>query len=1082
MYGTKAGNLDFVNGVDSFVQTAKAHKNLQDDGYVYCPCIDCKNQKQFGNVEQIRFHLLFRGFMPNYQVWNKHGEVGETMHSVHEDRHETVEETTNPEIVEETGHESVNETMQETLVADDVVDALDQMIRDAEPDFLDKKNLKKLEQMRIDARTPLYPSCSVSKLEANLMLLEMKSSNGLSDKGFDDLLSLLQKLLPSPNGLPENTYQAKQMICPMGLEVQKIHACPKDCILYHGKYEDLDACPVCSASRYKCPESALSMKGDRNKRPPAKVVWYFPIIPRLKRLFANAKTAKLMRWHAEDRLVDGNLRHPADGSQWRAINYKYKNRFAKEIRNIRFGLSTDGMCPFNMVSSKHSTWPVTLCIYNLPPWLCMKRTYIMMPLLIQGPKQPGNDIDVYLEPLVDDLMKLWNDGVKVWDEYKREHFTLKAILFVTITDLPGLGSLAGQVTKGYKGCVVCLDDTDARWLKNSNKMVYMGHRRFLPKAHPYRRNKKSFDGTRDERLPPKFLDGKEIYKKVSKLRVVLGKGKGSVPAPADSLWKKNSLFWRLPYWQDLIVRHALDGMHLTKNVTESTLGTLMAMKGKGKDSLETRQDLQDMNVRSELHPITQHDGKTKLPVASWTLDKIEKRKICSFFHELKVPTGYSSNIRRLANMKELKFNMSCMKAHDCHVIMTQLLPVALRGVLPVKVRDPIIKLCSFFNAISHKVIDPNTLDKLQADLIHTINRLEMHFPPTFFDISVHLITHLVAQIKALGPIFLHQMFPFERLMSVLRKYVRNRYRPEGCMVNGWSTEEAVEFCTYYLDLNRMGVPVSRHEGRLGGRGMIGEQSVRIDDLASFNQAHFTVLQQASVVSPYIEMHKRELQGKYRGRSEAWLTKQHKEEFGSWLRLKLAGVDTGNAQLDLLAIGPSSTVLKFQGYEINAYTFYTRKQDEKSTNQNSGVRIDAYNDNRQLETYYGFIEEIWELEYGPLKIPLFRCQWIKLPKGVFTDKYGMTVVDLTNIGYRDEPFIWAKDVVQVFYAKDLANEGKHVVLQGKRKIVGVENMTEDEEKGFQDMPPLGPDIDLPVFEEGEEPAYVRLDHNEALIVN
>ena len=94
------------------------------------------------------------------------------------------------------------------------------MIRDEEPEFLDEKNLKKLEQMRIDAKTPLYPCCSVSKLEANLMLLEMKSSNGLSDKGFDDLLNLLQKLLPSPNGLSENTYHAKQIICPMGLEVQ----------------------------------------------------------------------------------------------------------------------------------------------------------------------------------------------------------------------------------------------------------------------------------------------------------------------------------------------------------------------------------------------------------------------------------------------------------------------------------------------------------------------------------------------------------------------------------------------------------------------------------------------------------------------------------------------------------------------------------------------------------------------------------------------------------------------------------------------------------------------------------------------
>ena len=61
-------------------------------------------------------------------------------------------------------------------------------------------------------------------------------------------------------------------------------------------------------------------------------------------------------------------------------------------------------------------------------------------------------------------MTLWNEGVRVWDEYKREHFTSRGLLFVTITDLPGLGSVSGQVTKGYQGCVVCLDDTHARWL------------------------------------------------------------------------------------------------------------------------------------------------------------------------------------------------------------------------------------------------------------------------------------------------------------------------------------------------------------------------------------------------------------------------------------------------------------------------------------------------------------------------------------------------------------------------------------------------------------------------------------------
>ena len=81
-------------------------------------------------------------------------------------------------------------------------------------------------------------------------------------------------------------------------------------------------------------------------------------------------------------------------------------------------------------------------------------------------------------------------------------------------------------------------------------------------------------------------------------------------------------------------------------------------------------DLQKINARLKLHPVLQPDGTNKLPVASWTLGTKEKEKLLSFFHELKVPIGYNSNIRRLANMKDLKFNMNLMKAHDCHVIFT----------------------------------------------------------------------------------------------------------------------------------------------------------------------------------------------------------------------------------------------------------------------------------------------------------------------------------------------------------------------------------------------------------------------------
>ena len=107
------------------------------------------------------------------------------------------------------------------------------------------------------------------------------------------------------------------------------------------------------------------------------------------------------------------------------------------------------------------------------------------------------------------------------------------------------------------------------------------------------------------------------------------------------------------------------------------------------------------------------------------------------------------------------------------------------------------------------------------------------------------------------------------------------------MVEGWSIEEAIEFSTYYLGLNRIGVPVSRHEGRLQGRGTIGERSVHVE-VDAFWKAHFTILRQASVVSPYIKEHKAELRATNSGRSDTWLAKQHRENFGQWLKEKFLG--------------------------------------------------------------------------------------------------------------------------------------------------------------------------------------------------
>src|SRR6266511_315600 len=101
------------------------------------------------------------------------------------------------------------------------------------------------------------------------------------------------------------------------------------------------------------------------------------------------------------------------------------------------------MNPFGDMSSSHSTWLVVLSILNIPSWLCMKRKYLMLSILTQCLKQPGNDINVLLEPLLEDMAKLWNDRELVWDELKQECFTLRAMIFIAVIDYPDGFSLSG---------------------------------------------------------------------------------------------------------------------------------------------------------------------------------------------------------------------------------------------------------------------------------------------------------------------------------------------------------------------------------------------------------------------------------------------------------------------------------------------------------------------------------------------------------------------------------------------------------------------------------------------------------------
>nr|XP_043637883.1 variant-silencing SET domain-containing protein-like [Erigeron canadensis] len=351
MYEITRHSEEFDNGLTEFMKVAEENRKKNCREKICCPCKSCQNLNWFCDAIQVSAHIISNGFMRDYVCWYMHGEkiVGENssvslFNRVNSDENDVLYNNNNGN----------NDNGDDNNIGDnDNGENIDNMFNDVEGD-IDEHDHDEFQQLLADLKTKVYDGCKYSKFSAVTELLNLKADYGWSDTGFTKLLEFINNLLPTGNKLPKTTYRAKKLICPMWLIKKRIHACPNDCMLYRNENKDLHKCKECGASRYKR-NKEINLNDDVTKNgPPAKVLWYLPIIPRLKRLFANAKHAKLLRWHEDERKKDGMIRHVADSPQWRHINNK-NPEFESEIRNIRFGLSSDGINPFGDMSSQHSS-------------------------------------------------------------------------------------------------------------------------------------------------------------------------------------------------------------------------------------------------------------------------------------------------------------------------------------------------------------------------------------------------------------------------------------------------------------------------------------------------------------------------------------------------------------------------------------------------------------------------------------------------------------------------------------------------------------------------------------------------------
>ncbi|XP_021741390.1 uncharacterized protein LOC110707672 [Chenopodium quinoa] len=272
MYERKVGksiNPEFVKGVDEFIEYVTDHPESSNPNEVRFPCVKCKN-KRLWNADTVKIHMYCKGFIPNYYKWMCHEEG---FPRAPERRSNEYREL----VFDAFGHNQDQWHSEQASVSSD-----------EEPNATAKHFLDLLQA----SKRPLYKGSSLSMLEMAARITSLKCEYNLPYKCADGFASLLSEAIPNNGHMADIFYEVKKIVKGLELFHQKIHACSKGCMLFWKDDAHLSACRVCGNDRYKQTSKGSLM--------PLNVLFYFPITPRLQRLFATKNISKEMTWHSKN--------------------------------------------------------------------------------------------------------------------------------------------------------------------------------------------------------------------------------------------------------------------------------------------------------------------------------------------------------------------------------------------------------------------------------------------------------------------------------------------------------------------------------------------------------------------------------------------------------------------------------------------------------------------------------------------------------------------------------------------------------------------------------------------------------------
>jgi hypothetical protein len=200
--------------------------------------------------------------------------------------------------------------------------------------------------------------------------------------------------------------------------------------------------------------------------------------------------------------------------------------------------------------------------------------------------------------------------------------------------------------------------------------------------------------------------------------------------------------------------------HIEKNVFENIFNTVMDVKGKTKDNIKARLDIV-LFCNCKNMELVFDGSRVAKPRASFVLEKNAQLLVYKWLKILHFLDGHASNISRLVNMKECR--LYGMKSNDCHVFVQTLIPLAYRDLLPKGIWGALKEISHFFKDICSSKLNVDHIKRIETNMVETLCKLEMIFPPSFFDSMEHLPIHLPFEAKVGGLVQYRWMYPFERL-------------------------------------------------------------------------------------------------------------------------------------------------------------------------------------------------------------------------------------------------------------------------------------------------------------------------------